>query len=143
MHYNARIGLLKFNRVAQLTLVVVDIALRRAHVLVPRQRRSLYSLRHTYATQRLEKGDVNVYDLSINMGCKVKQIETHYSHVVSKQRRQQITKTNTKKNRAVNAGQGAVMQNDVFMAEAMRRYKAGELSGEAFLAITKSTNVAS
>jgi integrase len=101
-------------------------------------RRSLYSLRHTYATQRLEKGDVNVYDLSINMGCKVKQIETHYSHVVSKQRRKQITKTNTKKNRAVDAGQGAAMQNDVFMAEAMRRYKAGELSGEAFLAIAKS-----
>jgi hypothetical protein len=62
------------------------------------------------------------------MGCKVKQIETHYSHVVSKQRRQQITKTNTKKNRAVDTGQGAAMQNDSFMAEAMRRYKAGELS---------------
>jgi hypothetical protein len=77
-------------------------------------------------------------------GCgKVKQIETHYSHVVSKQRRQQITKTNTKKNRAIDAGQGAAMQDDVFMAEAMRRYKAGELSDEAFLAITKSTNVAS
>jgi hypothetical protein len=35
------------------------------------------------------------------------------------------------------------MQKDVFMAEAIRRYKAGELSDEAFLAITKSTNVAS
>jgi hypothetical protein len=46
-------------------------------------RRSLYSLPHTYATLRLEKGDVSVYDLSLNMGCKVKQIETHYSHVVS------------------------------------------------------------
>jgi hypothetical protein len=53
-------------------------------------------------------------------------------------RRQQITKTKTKKNRAVNAGQGATMQNDVFMAEAMRRYKAGELTDEAFLEITKS-----
>jgi uncharacterized MAPEG superfamily protein len=73
----------------------------------------------------------------------VKQIETQYSHDVSKKRRQQIAKTNTKKNRAVNAGQGAAMQSDVFMAEAMRRYKAGELSDEAFLAITKSTNVAS
>jgi hypothetical protein len=30
------------------------------------------------------------------------------------------------------------MQNDVFMAEAMRRYKAGELSDEAFMAIAKS-----
>ena len=86
---------------------------------------------------------MNVSDLSINMGCKVKQLETHYSHVVSKQRRQQITKTKTKKNRAVDAGQGAAMQNDVFMAEAMRRHKAGQLSDEAFRAITKSTNVTS
>ena len=86
---------------------------------------------------------MNVYDLSINMGCKVKQIEAHYSHVGSKQRRQQLTKTNTKKNRAIYAGQGTAMQDDAFMAEAMRRYKAGELSDEAFLATIKSTNVAS
>jgi hypothetical protein len=100
-------------------------------------RRSSYGLRHTYATKRLEKSDVNGYDLSIGMGCKVKQIETHYSHVVSKQRRQQITRTNRKKG-PVDTGQGAAMHDDVFMAEAMRRYKAGELSAEAFLAITKS-----
>lgn len=102
-------------------------------------RRSLYSLRHTYATLRLEKGDVSVYDLSLNMGCKVKQIETHYSHVVSKQRRQQITRTVRKKVTA-DMGQGAIMQNDAFMAEALRRYKTGELSDEAFLAIAKSQN---
>lgn len=71
------------------------------------------------------------------MGCKVKQIETHYSHVVSKQRRQQITRTNRKKS-VVDAGQGAAMQSDAFMAEAMRRLQAGELSDEAFLAIAKS-----
>ncbi len=113
----------QFNSVAQLAFVVVDIALRGAHVLVPRQRlyhphinalvrqfgqklpsaavaactfdacegglrndrdgdrRSSYCLRHTYATKRLEKGDVGVYDLSINMGSEVKQIEIHYSHV--------------------------------------------------------------
>jgi hypothetical protein len=59
-------------------------------------------------------------------------------HVVLKQRRRQITKTNRKKNLAVDAGQGAVMQNDPFMAEVMRRYKAGELSDEAFMAIAKS-----
>lgn len=46
-------------------------------------RRSIYSLRHTYATMRLEKGDVSIYDLSLNMGCKVKKIENHYSHVVT------------------------------------------------------------
>jgi hypothetical protein len=69
---------------------------------------------------------------------KVKQIETYYSHVVLKQRRQRITKTNTKKNRAIDAGQGAAMQNDVFMAEARRRYQAGELTDDAFLEIAKS-----
>ena len=98
-------------------------------------RRSLYSLRHTYATLRLEKGDVRVYDLSINMGCKVKQIETHYSHVVSKQRRQQITRTVRKKKSS--ADNGAAMQDDAFFAEIHRRYKAGEISDMAFLAIAK------
>lgn len=98
-------------------------------------RRSLYSLRHTYATLRLEKGDVSVYDLSINMGCKVKQIETHYSHVVSKQRRQQITRTVRKKKSS--ADNGAAMQDDAFFAEIHRRYKAGEISDVAFLAIAK------
>jgi integrase len=101
-------------------------------------RRSLYSLRHTYATLRLERSDISIYDLSMNMGCKVKQIETHYSHVVSKNRRQQITHTNRKKNGAVNAEQGAAMQDDVFMAEAIRRLNAGKLSDAEFLALAKS-----
>jgi len=30
------------------------------------------------------------------------------------------------------------MQDDVFMAEAMRRYRSGKLSNEAFLAIVRS-----
>ena len=98
-------------------------------------RRSLYSLRHTYATQRLEKGDVSVYDLSINMGCKVKQIETHYSHVVSKQRRQQITRTVRKKKSS--AENGAAMQDEAFFAEIRSRYKAGKISDEVFLELVK------
>lgn len=79
---------------------------------------------------------MSVYDLALNMGCKVKQIESHYSHVVSKQRRQQITRTNRKK-RADSTVDGAVMQDYVFMAEAMRRYKAGELSDKAFLELAR------
>ena len=101
-------------------------------------RRTLYSLRHLYATLRLEKGDVNVYDLSLNMGCQVKQIETHYSHVVSKNRRQQITKTNRKKTGAVVAEQVVEMDDAEFMAEATRRLNAGKLSDEEFLALAKS-----
>ncbi len=97
-------------------------------------RRSLYSLRHTYATMRLERGDVSVYDLALNMGCKVKQIETHYSHVVSKQRRQQITRTIRKKRKDTEVT-GAAMENDAFLKEALRRYRVGELSDDAFLQI--------
>ncbi|MEP4067751.1 MAG: site-specific integrase, partial [Sulfitobacter sp.] len=96
-------------------------------------KRSLNSLRHTYATLRLEKGDVSVYDLAINMGCKVKQIETHYSHVVSKQRRQQITRT--KRNRKQELDAMTARGVDAFTAEALRRYKAGELSEDLFLAL--------
>jgi len=102
-------------------------------------RRSLYSLRHTYATLRLEKGDVSVYDLALNMGCKVKQIEQHYSHVVAKQRRQQITRTNKKKKQEATAV--AEQGIDAFTAEALKRYKAGELSEEVFLALINGGGV--
>lgn len=44
------------------------------------RRRSLYSLRHSYATFRLLQG-VNVLDLAQNMGTSVQMIEQHYSHV--------------------------------------------------------------
>ena len=41
------------------------------------QKRTVYSLRHTYATQRLENG-TNVYWLKQNMGTSVAMIERHY-----------------------------------------------------------------
>ena len=98
-------------------------------------KRSLYSLRHTYATLRLEKGDVSVYDLAMNMGCKVAQIENHYSHVVSKQRRHEITKTKRSK-RAVPQTRNTA--DDGFVVEALKRYKRGELSETALLEIMKN-----
>ncbi len=42
--------------------------------------RSLYSLRHTYATFRLKEG-MTEGDLSRNMGCSIKMIEEHYGHI--------------------------------------------------------------
>lgn len=44
-------------------------------------RRSLYSLRHYYATQRLRAG-VDIYLLAKNMGTSVQQIEHYYSDVL-------------------------------------------------------------
>jgi integrase len=41
------------------------------------RKRSIYSLRHTYATFRLENG-TNVYWLKQNMGTSVQMIERHY-----------------------------------------------------------------
>ena len=97
-------------------------------------RRSIYSLRHTYATMRLEKGDVSIYDLSLNMGCKVKQIENHYSHVVTEKRRKKITQYNWQTEKK----QDSDMSGDTFLAEALRLNKAGKLSDEMLLGIVKA-----
>ena len=42
--------------------------------------RTLYSLRHTYATMRLDDGDVTIYQLAKQMGTSVAMMEKHYSH---------------------------------------------------------------
>jgi integrase len=97
-------------------------------------KRSLYSLRHTYATLRLEKGDVSVYDLAMNMGCKVAQIENHYSHVLTQQRRHEITKTKRKTAAVV---EDVVDAEDGFALEALKRFRRGELSEAALLEIMK------
>lgn len=49
------------------------------------RRRTLYSLRHSYATFRLLQG-VDVLDLAQNMGTSVQMIEQHYSHLKPVQR---------------------------------------------------------
>ena len=97
-------------------------------------KRSLYSLRHTYATLRLEKGDVSVYDLAMNMGCKVAQIENHYSHVLTQQRRHEITKTKRKTAVVI---EDVVDAEDGFALEALKRFRRGELSEAALLEIMK------
>lgn len=87
----------------------------------------MYSLRHTYATLRLEKGDVSVYDLAMNMGCKVQQIENHYSHLVPKQRQHEITKTKRK----VQKVEAVEETEDAFVVEALKCFRRGELSETA------------
>ena len=45
--------------------------------------RTLYSLRHTYATLTLMRGQVGIHDLARQMGTSVVMIERHYSHLNS------------------------------------------------------------
>ena len=45
--------------------------------------RTLYSLRHTYATFSLIDGRVGIHDLARQMGTSVEMIEKHYSHLNS------------------------------------------------------------
>jgi hypothetical protein len=55
-------------------------------------RRSLYSVRHFYASQRLLQ-NVSYEDLRRNMGTGVAQLSRHYDHVMTEQRASEITQT--------------------------------------------------
>jgi len=52
-----------------------------------------YSLRHTYATYRLQLGNVDVFTLSKVMGCSVKYIEEHYGQIQTEKMTDYITRT--------------------------------------------------
>ena len=56
------------------------------------KRRTIYSLRHTYATFRLNS-KVNVYLLARQMGTSVKMIEQHYGHTKGRRQAAHLTKT--------------------------------------------------
>lgn len=60
------------------------------------QRRVIYSLRHTYATFRLQEG-VNHYVLARNMGTSVKMLENFYGHTSNRAMASELTKTSSKK----------------------------------------------
>jgi integrase len=47
------------------------------------QRRSLYSLRHTYATLALMRGEVDIHTLSRKLGNSVTMIERYYSKLTA------------------------------------------------------------
>jgi len=61
--------------------------------------RTLYSLRHTYATMRIN--EVPIYQLAVNMGTSVEMIEDYYSHakVRDKEFASSMTKGNQKGSR--------------------------------------------
>jgi integrase len=45
------------------------------------KKRSLYSLRHFYATHELTKGNVTAYQLAEHMGTSIAMLQTHYGHL--------------------------------------------------------------
>jgi integrase len=55
------------------------------------EKRTIYSLRHTYATFRLEEG-VSVHILAKNMGTSTKMIDEHYGHTVNRTNAEELTK---------------------------------------------------
>ena len=61
------------------------------------KRRTLYSLRHTYATFRLLDEHVDYLTLARNMGTSVEMIERHYSHVQPRQVAHALGKKNARK----------------------------------------------
>jgi len=56
------------------------------------QRHTIYSLRHTYATFRLQEG-VHHYSLAQNMGTSVEMLENFYGHTSNRAMAQELTKT--------------------------------------------------
>ena len=63
-------------------------------------KRTIYSLRHTYATFRLQEG-VNHYVLARNMGTSVKMLENFYGHTSNRAMAEELTKTKTKKRKVL------------------------------------------
>jgi len=55
--------------------------------------RTLYSLRHTYATMRILDGDVDYHLLSKNMDTSLRMIDAHYGHLEPKQKAAQLTRS--------------------------------------------------
>ena len=64
------------------------------------QRRTIYTLRHTYATFRLHEG-VNHFVLARNMGTSVKMLEQFYGHVSTRAMAGELTKSRAKEKKTL------------------------------------------
>jgi integrase len=98
------------------------------------EKRSLYSLRHTYATIRRSHG-VGWEDLALNMGCKREQLEKHYDHSTSNTRRDNIVQV---KRKAKAAAPVAADTNDPFLLEAMQLFQAGKIDEATLMTLLKA-----
>ena len=54
------------------------------------QNRTLYSLRHTYATFALTLSRIDIHLLAKQMGTSIAMIERHYSHVIARMRAEDL-----------------------------------------------------
>lgn len=79
-----------------------------------------YSLRHSYATMRIEDG-TNIYVLKDQMGTSVRMIEQHYGHVITREQRLELTKT--KDNQQPTADMAAINEKFDEVVEALREDK--------------------
>ena len=55
------------------------------------QNRTLYSLRHTYATFALLNDGMDIHALAIQMGTSIGMIERHYSHLTPRLKKDMLT----------------------------------------------------
>ena len=55
------------------------------------QDRTLYSLRHTYATFSLVNDGMDVHTLAVQMGTSILMIERHYSHLTPRLKKEMLT----------------------------------------------------
>lgn len=70
-----------------------EILMKDADLLVDRrteQKRTLYSLRHTYATLALVQAKMDIHTLAKQMGTSVTMIEKHYSHLTPRMRAHEL-----------------------------------------------------
>ncbi len=75
--------------------------------------RTIYSLRHTYATFRLHEG-VNHYVLSRNMGTSVKMLEDYYGHTSNIKMSDELTKSRTRKSTGITKAKTAQKVDSTF-----------------------------
>lgn len=64
------------------------------------RRRTVYSLRHMYATFRLELGDVSFQVLADNMGTSPKMLFEHYRHITTHQKSVELVSIAPRENKA-------------------------------------------
>ena len=56
------------------------------------QQRTLYCLRHTYATFQLVNNNVDIHTLAKQMGTSIEMLEKHYSHLTPRLRKDVLTR---------------------------------------------------